>query len=88
MKIIMSVLALAVIWGVFTLVTQSATPIVGTELAIANVNGGNYEWTQMNLMDKGRHVLDSTAIPYILSLLALAGIWWKYIKNYYVNVEK
>lgn len=88
MKIIMSVLVLAVIWGVFALVTQSVTPLIGTDLAIANVNGGSYEWTQMHLMDKSRHVLDNTAIPYILSLLALIGIWWKSIKKYYKNIEK
>jgi hypothetical protein len=81
MKVIISLLALGVIWGSYALLTQSATPIMGTELAIAQVNGGNYEWAQMNLFEQSRHVLESSVIPYVLSLLALVGVWWKSIKK-------
>jgi len=78
-KVVVSVLALGVIWGSYTLLTQSAIPITGTELAIAQVNGGNYEWAQMNLFEQSRHVLENQTIPYILSILALLGVWWKSI---------
>lgn len=78
-KVVSSVLVLGVIWGIYALLTQSATPITGTELAIAQVNGGNYEWAQMNLFEQSRHVLESQTIPYVLSILVLIGIWWKTI---------
>ena len=85
MKIIMSLLALIIIWGIYILVTQSATPIISTELAIANVNGGNYEWTQMNLMSQSRHIFESIFVPLFLSFLILIGLWGKNIKNVIVG---
>ena len=84
-RVFVSVLLLAVIWVAYTLLTQTATPLTGTELAIANVNGGNYEWAQMNLFDKSRNVLESAAIPYILSALALIGLWGRKAKQWIVE---
>ena len=87
-RIIASIVVLGVIWGTYTILTQSVNPVVGTELAIANVNGGYTEWANMNLFEKSKNVMENLFYPRIFSILALLGIWAGAIKKLIKPVEE
>lgn len=80
-RIVVSVIVLAAIWGGYTILTQSVNPVVGTELAIANVNGGYVEWSNLNLFEKSKNVMENLFFPRILTVLVLLGIWGGEIKK-------
>ena len=54
-KVVFAVIFTAVVMGICTLWSDAVSPVVGTQLAIQNVNGGNEDWQAMNLFTQNKH---------------------------------
>lgn len=60
-RLLILVVVGVILWGFNALWTDAAQPTIGTQLAVANVNGGNTEWQEMNVFQKNKGLVGTVS---------------------------
>lgn len=69
-KLVVFIVAALLTWGFNILWVDAVSPVVGADLAIANVNGGNTEWQAINVFQKHKDLIHGVSVV-LIAVIAL-----------------
>jgi len=65
-KVVVFLVFIALMWAFNALWVDAVAPVVGADLAIANVNGGNAAWQEVNVFQKHKDLIRTVSVIAVL----------------------